>query len=384
MLSCPYCNHEITSEKFHYCPNCEKQVKCKSCDEPLLANKTRCLVCGTRLIDVEDEKILQNRYYFEENITPESSSRKIELSFSDSSIEKAIPLFSTTLPLPVVKTVDRNNGNLALPESARQEIEAAKDNTISRKDDEGKSIAPSFTQSDIFIRDEDGYLISQAPDYKGSSRKQQQERFCLLYVWGHLKEFGKGLEKVQIMEGARRNGLFDNNLRIYIKNIEQFLTKVNEIYRLNPAGQNRIAQILNEMQDESIKGFIYWEAPKPRAKRAVGSKEESKKAKEWLSQPSELENFDVRRLKTIEEICMFGLYDITKTMKVAVAVKPSTAFDYLIARYKTLALTKEQFSGALRRKENKGNFGRTAEGLYYLTEAGETAIRLLIDQSIPQ
>jgi DNA-directed RNA polymerase subunit M/transcription elongation factor TFIIS len=78
MLLCPYCNHEIESEKYYFCANCEKQIKCKICNELLMANKSRCLVCGTCLSEGEERQVLQNRYYFEENVTSESSFRKIE------------------------------------------------------------------------------------------------------------------------------------------------------------------------------------------------------------------------------------------------------------------------------------------------------------------
>jgi hypothetical protein len=282
-----------------------------------------------------------------------------------------------------LKTSTTTTGNdLALPFPTSQDTIKHKEGTAPDGTEKPEYI--EHLNDDIFIKDEDGYLVSQTTDYKGKSRKQQQERFCLLYVWGHFKVFKKGIGKKQIIEGAKRNGLFDNNLQIYFKNVEQFLTKTNDVYRLNPAGQTRISQIIGEMQDDDVKGFIYWEAPKPRAKRASGSKEETKKVEQWLTQSSDLEQYDVRKLNTYTDICMFTLYDLTKILKVVEAVKPSSAYKYVKTRYKTLTLTTNQFASTLRRKENEEKFQKTADGLYFLTELGENIIKGIINQGNPQ
>ena len=77
---------------------------------------------------------------------------------------------------------------------------------------------------------------------------------------------------------------------------------------------------------------------------------------------------------------MFGLYDLTKIMKVSDSIKPSLVYEYLKSRYKTLSITKKQFSDTFYRKANLKYFNKTSDGQYFLTPTGEQIVKEKINQ----
>lgn len=72
-------------------------------------------------------------------------------------------------------------------------------------------------------------------------------------------------------------------------------------------------------------------------------------------------------------------------MKAQEAVKPGTAYEYLVKRYKTISVSKDNFSKALTNAKDYGKyFSRTSEGLYYLSPEAETLVAGWLSQNSEQ
>lgn len=83
----------------------------------------------------------------------------------------------------------------------------------------------------------------------------------------------------------------------------------------------------------------------------------------------------MRTLNTAAKCALLALYDITKELKTQDAVKPGLAYDYLVKRYKTISVSKDNFSKALTNTRDYGKyFSRTSEGLYYLSPEAESLV----------
>ncbi len=213
-------------------------------------------------------------------------------------------------------------------------------------------------------------------DYKGRSRKQQQERFILLYVWAYNEIIKEPVpDRKHLAKAAKDNAIYDTNFRAYFSTLaKQYLITADNSYRLNPAGRDEVKQILIEMKDDTLKGFAYWEGTKPRAKRTRLNNDDLETLSQWLEMPSKCNNFDVRTFTKTYHWPMFALYDLTKELGVRDSVKPALAYKYLVKRYKTVSVKQNQFSQAMSRKENANKFKRTNEGLYYLTPEAEKSV----------
>ena len=104
MVTCGYCKHD-NEDRFNFCANCEKQIKCLHCGELLIVNKTRCLVCGKPISAYELNSNLMNEFVLDEKQDMESSSRHIEARFTDKVASEVAP-FLSGIPSKI------NNANL--------------------------------------------------------------------------------------------------------------------------------------------------------------------------------------------------------------------------------------------------------------------------------
>jgi hypothetical protein len=121
----------------------------------------------------------------EEDRTETTASRKIEFTFSDNAIEKATPLFGAKLPLPRITSqvpISIVEDRIALPSPGQFDelLDETKEKTLPTQ--VIKPAGEDTGLSTLFDKDSQGTLIAQVKDFKGSSRKQQQERFILLYT----------------------------------------------------------------------------------------------------------------------------------------------------------------------------------------------------------
>ena len=239
----------------------------------------------------------------------------------------------------------------------------------------------SDVATDYFEVDEKGFLISKQPDYKGTSKKVQQDRFCVTYIWAY-----QGIHKApvpskeHIMQAAKLNGFYDKNFTIYLDRLAKTnFVVTDKTYKLNPGAQLKIAEILKEMQNPDLVGYDMNSQSKRSSKRAAKvNKDDERQIEEWLKMNSKYDNYDVRKFTKVLDWIFLALYDITKELKAVEAVKPSIAYKYLVARYRTVPVNSEAFRKTLASPSYNKKFNKTTEGLYYLTQDGEKeALQLL-------
>ncbi|WP_421657340.1 hypothetical protein [Leptothermofonsia sp. ETS-13] len=151
--------------------------------------------------------------------------------------------------------------------------------------------------------------------------------------------------------------------------VKRFFIKSDGTFKLNPGGRSEVNKILSEMQDMDLSGLEYWNSTRKNTSRGSRiTKEDTQKIDQWIQLPSKFEHFDVRTLGTAYKYALLALYDITKELKVQDAVKPGTAYEYLVKRYKTISVSKDSFSKSLTNtRDYRKYFSRTSEGLYYLS-----------------
>jgi len=325
-----------------------------------------------------------NIFSLEEEQTESNYSRKLNLSFTDTAIDKVASVLGGYVPLspsPKIKPVAQPQQQLALPflqtSSNNEYLDQSEvlDNetvdTVARSTSD--SIAISSTSADYFEKDGQGFLISRIHDYKGKNKKLQQQRFSTLYVWAYNSSNSKLVPNEHLTQAAQQNGIYDQNFPTYVKEIAgRFFTKIDGAFKLNPAGSAEVTKIQAEIQDSDLSGFEYWNSNRKKSNRVSrNTKEDLQKVEQWIQTPSTFENFDVRKLSNTVEFAILALYDITKELKVENAVKPAIAYEYLTKRYKTVPTKKKLFSDTLSHKRYENYFERTPDGLYYLTQEGE-------------
>lgn len=390
MATCPYCSTPIEAE-LNFCVGCERQVKCLQCGKALYRDKRICLVCGMTVGGTAPHDAV-NRYSYREEYTPDTGSRSIELSLTDYAVKEAAPLFGERLP-PLHTNGDRfpsgairnRMGIAGSPPTPTEVLEAklAGEPSVEAPEanEERQSESPpvdgggELTQ--MFDKDSEGCLIPKHPDYKGKSKREQQERFIILYVAAYaLHHSGANPTKEHIFHAASKNSLFDRNLaQSYFPILAKtHLVGVDGNFTLNTAGRIRLVKILDEMRKD-ISGYAYWEpSTRSGAVRSRIGKDDRTRILEWVQKESRCSAVNIRKHQTAHELAMFAIYDLTKELKFAEAVKPAVAYEYLKERYKTIPISIGAFTSCLCRKAHAGRFKKTEDGLYYLTPEAEEVV----------
>jgi hypothetical protein len=335
-----------------------------------------------------------NNFSLEEEQTESNYSRKLNLSFTDTAIDKVasvlggyVPFNPPKSPKPIARPQQ-----LALPFSS-----ASTDNNQFDQSEElieesiettSESVLDGNSPSSYFERDKQGFLVSVTPDYKGKNKKLQQQRFSLLYVWAYNFICGEAVPtKEHLNQAARINGVYDKNYSKHLTDVaNRFFIKSDGTFKLNPGGRSEVNKILIEMQDADLSGLEYWNSTRKNSNRGSRiTKEDTQKVDQWLQLPSRFDHFDVRTLGTTYKYALLALYDITKELKAQEAVKPGTVYEYLVKRYKTISVSKDNFSKALTNARDYGKyFSRTSEGLYFLSPEAETLVAGWLSQNSEQ
>lgn len=381
--NCPYCNSPI-DEAYNFCVSCERQVKCLKCSNYLLKDKSKCLKCGSVIDTSQPNHTPMNNFSLEEEQSDQNYSRKLNLSFTDTAIDKVASVLGGYVPLTPVNIPKRTSFSEQQPilppfqvlkeeVNHKQDISAQEQRINNTVEDQLEANSPLT----YFDKDTQGFLVSKTPDYKGKNKKLQQQRFSLLYVWAYYLIFNEAVPKEHLNQAAKANGMYDKNYAKYLDDVaSRSFIKLDGTFKLNPGGQAEVHKIILEMQDSDLKGVEYWiQTRKNSSKGSRKTKDDSQKINQWIELQSRFDNFNVKNLSTAVEYALLALYDITKELKTEDAVKPGLAYEYLLKRYKTISVNQTNFTKALTNtKDSNKYFSRTSEGLYYLTPDGESFV----------
>lgn len=388
MPNCPYCN-VLIDEEYNFCVSCEQQVKCVTCGSYLIKDKSKCLKCSNLLNTLQLDSNPMNNLSLKEEQADSTYSRTLNLSFTDNAIDKFASVLGNYVPLAPPKSskhIVQPQQQLAfrfLQPSAEDgqlaQSQILNDETIETT---AKNISDNNSPSDYFEKDGQGFLISNNHDYKGKNKKLQQQRFSILYVWAYNSLNGEPVPIDHLTQAAQRNGVHDQNYAPYFKDAaKRFLIKLDGAFKINPSGQAEVNKIQAEMQDSDLSGSEYWSLTRKKSNRVSNAtKEDTQKVDQWVQMPSRFDSFDVRILNTTANYAVLSLYDITKELKVESAVKLSLVYEYLTKRYKTVPVTRKNFSDTLSGKRYEKYFEHTSEGLYYLTQEAESLAETWISQ----
>lgn len=222
------------------------------------------------------------------------------------------------------------------------------------------------------------HLVSLIIDFKGRTRKEQQQRYIALYVWAYNILLDNPAPKGQhLIQAARRANLFDVNLKKYLGEVtDSYFVSSTEGYSLNTPGSREVDNIIRQISDDAVpEGYVYWKtSSKPAQKRQRLNREEQTVVDQWASLDLNIGNLDVRQLGKTTNVVMFTLWAITKGINVVPAVKPIMAFTYLAKKYPTVSVTANTFSRAFTRKYNEKYFQKNSNGLYFLSTVAERLV----------
>lgn len=390
---CQYCGTDL-DDKYNFCLNCNRQVKCLNCREVLVRDKMICLICGQPLVSQTGAQGQVNEFTLEEDRTESSAHRRISGRFTDEAFGNAAALFGG---LTQSRNVDPH------PTSSRQKpltpIGGPPLEQSSEHADEFSDQRDSLRTQETFTPDErngsdrsralklfrqhgDNDIIPTQIDFKGESWKEQQRQFVILYVWAYNEILGHPVPSEEnVFAAAKRVTVYDvNNTRRYYREFaNEYLLSTDQGLELNTRGFQLVEEIVGEIEGSpEEEGFVYWKGTsKSGAKRSAGSKKAQEEVDDWVNKAVDIGDFDIRELRSARELGMFAIWSITKRPNLAPAVKPRMAYQYLTKKYTTVPVGQQAIVNAMGRNNSK--FQRTADGSYYLTSQAQREVEAWIE-----
>lgn len=397
MIKCPYCGND-SSEEYNFCVNCEKQIKCTNieCKSLLLADKTRCLNCGKPVFVQETSVNEMNSYIHTIEQTAKTYKERREIHASDNAIGQMTPMLSGIPASRPTRPTTIASANTPLQNAPLLVENTGADQLEDVEIDEGANTTNTSVpvQSDasakalkLFVLSQEGNLIAKEKDFKGKSKKEQQKRIVILAAWAYNQLLQKPIPSKDYLKAVvTAANLYDENFRkmYFPETLREYITVVgNDSIALNNDGEKKANLILEEIENDEIKGAAYWEAS-ARAGKKVNrtSKEDQQKVELWAKDELDTGSLEIRSLGSVRNYAMFAFWAVTVKLNKAHAIKPKEAYLYILKKYTTVPVEAVEFTKSLSRTENAKFFAKNSEGLYYLQELGQKTVESWIDGTV--
>ena len=223
---CIYCD-TIFPQKGFFCPNCSKQVRCKSCSETLEQNAKSCIYCGTSVgngstaNDNSTKNLVVNVIEYQETRT----TRGFKASFTDTVGNSVSNAFAQIIAKGIVPptTKPRFNKNIPVEDTSAEILD-----DFTNLEDKSPKIQPKIevTSTSLEIdelqkikrifRFEEEKTVLIDSRLKASSKADFVKRLTLLFLYGHHL-FGKSsVAREDLTKILKSAGVEDGNARYWI------------------------------------------------------------------------------------------------------------------------------------------------------------------------
>lgn len=400
MIVCPYCEAQSNDDENNFCEVCFKPLKCINCRNILKVNIPICLKCGVTIITPDSSTMnvstvspAVNKFVLEERQSNSSAYRRIEGEFTDEAIDKAAMMFGAgRMPMRLVSTPTLiQQKTLPIKQSLPinnveeiYEVDNIEDGSPTSEVAVSNSSTNKLIAAKYFRVHGNDDLISKIADFKGRTKKEQQERFMMMIVWSYFEIFNRPVpSKEYISNSLKKVKMYDSNFSLYFENIANiFFMNIDGGYELNPSGSSKVDSFIKDIEENSYQGYVFKQESTKNNKQAKLNKNDEQLVDDLIISPIDVGTLDVRSLPSVTHNAMFAVWSITKGIGRIRVVKIKIAYLYLTKRYTTVSVKQKGFTDALSRANNKHIFRKNPDGLYYLTEGAEQEVEKWISSGI--
>lgn len=264
MNKCQYCESNLPERGF-YCPNCSKQVRCKSCNDYLEVNANNCIMCGE---DVGSKNTITNPNMNSVEFSESRSGRTFKATFTDTVGSN----ISDTLGLLLAnKVVSKTNRNIS-----HQHDEEVQDIEYN-EEVESKTLPSNPVINDLnkIFRKEGEKIVLTDPRLKAKSKRDFGIRLTCLYMY-YKKLLGYDtVSRNELSVIAKQTSVEDGNYRHWIVKENTLIRSNEDEVELLLPGIEFAKEILIEIASPEVT-----EKWKLGTKAKVGRKGKSKNIKE--------------------------------------------------------------------------------------------------------
>ena len=387
MITCPYCEAKVIDD-LNFCVECENQVRCLNCSSLLYKGKARCLKCGESLKEVATSVNRMNTYTLERKATRHSSSERIEIQASDTAINTFMGKLPIGLNTPLQPLHAKEIPSAPLPALPGEQERTISLESEAQVEGERKEKAPHpLTADNLFNKQSDDEITPSKTlrDYIQNlpSKKERQQVFMMLLVWAHRQIFNKGISREKLLGAVRHENLHNQGVYTYLSELaKNYFKTVDDYYEVNPYdGEERVKEIVQAIQNPPVAGTATEQKKAGKRGRPSGSlnTKEVEAVEPWLGKlPENFKQFDARQLSSAADWGAFGLYVLTKVLKVDQAVHAGLVYVYLVKEFPVMTAGRDAFVKRMGDSKTK-RFRKNAGGAYFLTPEAEAQIKGLVE-----
>ena len=274
----------------------------------------------------------------------------------------------------------------ALPSEQERTISLESEIQVDAEDEHKRETHNSLTANNVFNKHSDNEITSSKTlrnhIQKLSYKKEKQQTFITVFVWAYKQHCGRRVSYENLITAIKHEGLHDTNTRKHLSELAKIYFKVVDgHYEINPYdGEQRVAEIIKAIQDPEKPSTTTEPKKSSKLSKPKGqpSKKEVEMVQPWLEQPlKSLDHFDARQLDSAADWGAFGLYILTKILKVEEALDAGLVYAYLVKQFSAMSITRNNF--VKRMGDTTSRFKKNTSGAYFLTPEAEKRTKELIE-----
>lgn len=235
-MECTYCKQEIP-DKARFCPFCNKQIKCKICDEPLYPSSKICISCGSPIMAVESSI---NSIEFSESKT----TRSFKANFSDTvgeSVAGALGLILNN-KMPTSSKKNLFLGGASVNSKVMPEVTDAVVTEI---------IDDDLVSMNKIFKDNNGVVTLKETRLKAASKRDASIRLTLLFVYYQELKGKDEIVRSELTSVMNDASLNDSNWRHWLNNNNLVGIKDNKV-EIKAPGREKAKEIMAEVLNSEI------------------------------------------------------------------------------------------------------------------------------------
>ncbi len=236
-MKCIYCNQDVP-DKARFCPLCNRQIKCKECDEVLYPDSKICISCGQSVVETDGS---MNTIEFSES----KNARSFKANFSDTVGESIAGALGLILN-------DKMSSH-----SKRQHLLGSVPQAVSSSSIEiTDTIATEVIDNDLvamnkIFKNNNGAITLKETRLKATSKRDAYIRLTLLFVYYQELSGRDEILRSDLTSIMNDASLNDSNWRTWLVKNNLVGVKDNKV-EIKAPGREKAKEIMAEVLNSEI------------------------------------------------------------------------------------------------------------------------------------
>jgi hypothetical protein len=244
-MNCFNCSKPVITNAF-FCPSCMTQVRCKSCQTPLLKDAIGCIECGEFLVV---KKLAENGALNQIDFEQKGDTKKFRATFTNEVGHTLVETFGTAVVGGNLLSKKRLNPFTSASNS-QADVRKSLQVGITYEDADYENVDLSGELAKIFKQDGESLVLIN-PRLKQTSKLDNAIRLSILSLFAYEQIGNNEIDRKVLTAMLKSSKLNIAAFSTWITRCDEILKNGNKV-QLSVPGRTVAAEILKELADNSI------------------------------------------------------------------------------------------------------------------------------------